>query len=169
MARKIYYSATERAFLFSDVHGEKSETVPDPDWVRPHIGEGEDAILDEDAEPPLVEIANPRYPPDAVEVSAADYAALMEAQAAPNWSTIEPDENGAPQVVPASDERLAGFVRMERNQRLASSDVLVMPDRWASYTPEEQVAVAAYRQALRDLPDQPGFPRDVTWPEFPEI
>lgn len=167
MARKIYYSATERAFLFSDVHGEKSDTVPDPDWVRPYIGEGEDAILDEDAEPPLVEIANPRYPPDAVEVSAADYAALMEAQAAPNWSTIEPDENGYPQAVPADDERLGMFIRMERDSRLVESDVLVLPDRWAGYTPEEQVAVAAYRQALRDLPDQPGFPRDVTWPDAP--
>ena len=168
MNRKIYYSATERAFLFSDVHGEKSETVPDPDWVRPYIGEGEDAILDEDAEPPLVEIANPRYPPDAVEVSAADYAALMEAQAAPNWSTIEPDENGAPQVVPASDERLGTFIRMKRDTLLAGSDVLVLPDRWAGYSPEKQAAVAAYRQALRDLPDQPGFPRNVELPEVPK-
>ena len=135
MARKIYYSPTERAFLFSDVHG-----APD---------------------------GNPRYPDDAVEVSAVDYAALMEAQAAPNWSTIEPDENGAPKAVPASDERLAGFVRMERDTRLAASDTLVLPDRWASYTSEDQAAVVSYRQALRDLPDQLGFPRDVTWPEAP--
>ena len=119
MARKIYYSATERAFLFSDVHGEKSGTVPDPDWMRPHIGEGEDAILDEDAKPPLVEIANPRYPSDAVEVSEAHHAALMVAQAAPNWATIEPDEDGLPQAIPASDERLGMFIRMERDSRPA--------------------------------------------------
>lgn len=149
MERKIYYSETERAFLFSDVHGPKEYEVADEE-----TGD-------------VVTLRNPRYPSDAVEVSEADYAALMAAQAAPNWSTIEPDESGAPQVVPASDERLAGFVRMERDERLTASDVLVLQDRWASYTPEEQVAVAAYRQALRDLPDQPGFPRNVTWPEAP--
>lgn len=136
----IYYSATERAFCFSDIHG-------------PKVLEGGER--------------NARILDDAVEVSEADYAALMEAQAAPNWSTIEPDEDGYPRAVPASDERLADFIRMERDARLAASDTLVLPDRWAAYTPEQQAAVAAYRQALRDLPDQPGFPRNVTWPEAP--
>lgn len=149
MTRKIHYSATERAFLFSDVHGPKEYEVVDE-------GTGD-----------VVTLRNPRYPDDAVEVSADDYAALMEAQAAPNWSTIEPDENGAPQVVPASDERLGMFIRMERDSRLAESDVLVLPDWWAGYSPEKQAAVAAYRQSLRDLPDQPGFPRNVTWPDAP--
>ena len=31
-----------------------------------------------------------------------------------------------------------------------------MPEAWR-----------AYRQALRDLPDQPGFPLSVSWPDLP--
>lgn len=27
---------------------------------------------------------------------------------------------------------------------------------------------AAYRQALRDITNQPGFPTDITWPTKPE-
>jgi len=27
--------------------------------------------------------------------------------------------------------------------------------------------MAAYRQALRDLPEQEGFPYEITWPERP--
>ena len=27
---------------------------------------------------------------------------------------------------------------------------------------------ATYRQALRDVPSQSGFPHDITWPEKPE-
>ena len=26
-----------------------------------------------------------------------------------------------------------------------------------------------YRQALRDLPEQEGFPQEILWPEMPEI
>jgi len=28
--------------------------------------------------------------------------------------------------------------------------------------------MAAYRQALRDITSQPGFPHDVSWPTKPE-
>ena len=32
---------------------------------------------------------------------------------------------------------------------------------------QEQAAWTAYRQALRDVPEQAGFPHDVTWPVKP--
>ncbi len=53
--------------------------------------------------------------------------------------------------------------RTERNMLLAETDYAALPD-----TPEMSDAMAAYRQALRDVPAQSGFPTDITWPELGE-
>jgi len=53
-------------------------------------------------------------------------------------------------------------VRDQRNEMLAWSDQMALSDR---ITDEWRV----YRQALRDLSAQSGFPESVTWPEAPEI
>lgn len=58
--------------------------------------------------------------------------------------------------------------RFIRNAMLQESDVRMLSDRWAAMSPEEQAAWAAYRQALRDLPSQPGFPAEIDWPIKPE-
>ena len=34
---------------------------------------------------------------------------------------------------------------------------------------EDLAAVKAYRTALRDVPQQEGFPREVVWPEAPTV
>ena len=62
-------------------------------------------------------------------------------------------------------ERTTGkslMVRNERNGRLAACDWTQLAD-----APVDATAWATYRQALRDVPDQPGFPWDVTWPIAP--
>lgn len=51
----------------------------------------------------------------------------------------------------------------ERNARLAETDYVALPD-----TPEMSDAMRTYRQALRDVPAQSGFPTDITWPTKPE-
>lgn len=56
-------------------------------------------------------------------------------------------------------------VRNERTQKLASSDWTRLDD--APLTTEQRAAWAVYRQQLRDLTDQPGFPWEVTWPQQP--
>lgn len=53
--------------------------------------------------------------------------------------------------------------RMERNILLAETDYAALPD-----TAEMSDAMKTYRQALRDVPAQEGFPSDITWPEKPE-
>ena len=53
-------------------------------------------------------------------------------------------------------EELAVSVRTERNKRIAATDYLVMPDYPISQEKLEEIK--AYRQALRDLPQEPGFP-----------
>jgi hypothetical protein len=67
------------------------------------------------------------------------------------------------------DEWKATEVRAERDFLLASKvDKSVSnPLRWASMSAETQAAWSTYRQALLDIPEQAGFPRDVIWPTMP--
>ena len=57
---------------------------------------------------------------------------------------------------------VADSVRAERDALLTATDFRMIRD-----TPWEKSSWAAYRQALRDIPDSPGFPYDVIWPEEP--
>ena len=66
-----------------------------------------------------------------------------------------------------TDEEIAEQVRLERDRRIAATDYLAMPDYPLSE--EEKAAVMVYRQALRDVPSQEGFPRVVVWPEVPSV
>ena len=56
----------------------------------------------------------------------------------------------------------ADEVRSERDKLLAATDWTQVAD-----APVDQAAYAEYRQALRDVPEQVGFPSDVDWPEKP--
>lgn len=50
-----------------------------------------------------------------------------------------------------------------RGKLLAASDWTQVPD-----APVDQAVWATYRQALRDIPQQEGFPESVVWPTKPE-
>ena len=52
-------------------------------------------------------------------------------------------------------------VRQERDQLIAETDVWALSDR--TMTAEQ----TAYRQALRDITGQAGFPDNITWPTKP--
>ena len=72
---------------------------------------------------------------------------------------------------PTVDERL-GWLRANRDMKLTDTDKYLMPDYPIST--EALEAVKTYRQALRDLPAQPGAPWDgggeeTPWPTKPEI
>lgn len=66
---------------------------------------------------------------------------------------------------PLSDDDLATQVRAQRNALIAACDWTMLPD--APLTAEELAVWTAYRQALRDVPQQVGFPAGVQWPEAP--
>jgi len=59
----------------------------------------------------------------------------------------------------------AEFAANARNQR----DNLLTQTDWTQVAdaPVDKAAWAAYRQALRDVPQQIGFPTTITWPEKP--
>lgn len=62
-------------------------------------------------------------------------------------------------------EEIAAQVRAKRDALLAETDFLMMPDY--PLGEEDSAALKAYRQELRDVPTQDGFPTEVTWPDFP--
>lgn len=61
------------------------------------------------------------------------------------------------------DDEQAARIRADRDKRLVDTDWTQVAD-----APVDSEAWATYRQALRDVPAQAGFPHDVTWPDQPE-
>ena len=80
-----------------------------------------------------------------------DGAVFDDAENMSNWPDFQADS------VAAS----ATQVRAQRDALLAASDYMALADR---ITDEWRT----YRQALRDIPAQSGFPTNVTWPTKPE-
>ena len=71
-----------------------------------------------------------------------------------------------------SETARAGRLRAERDRRIAACDFLMVADYPMSEVEREPWRV--YRQALRDLPEQPGFPWDgggeaTPWPAEPAV
>ena len=61
---------------------------------------------------------------------------------------------------------MAQDARETRDALLARSDPMALPD----YPHQDDAAIQAwmdYRQALRDMTAQPGFPGAINWPEAP--
>lgn len=64
-------------------------------------------------------------------------------------------------------EEVATQVRAERARKIAETDWYMMPDYPSN--PQNLEELKVYRQALRDVPKQEGFPRDVRWPDVPKF
>lgn len=138
----IFYSATERGFFDTRIHGERMILIPDPDWAPPLVSvvlqpgqglpdgsvvnTGDDEITlnlpDINAEPERIEVANGAclLPPDAVEIPPELHEYLLAGNA--KGKLIVPDSNGQPVLVdppPPADEVLSGAnVDSERDRRI---------------------------------------------------
>jgi len=89
-----------------------------------------------------------------------------------NWYTVETEEYAGKQFIPekgtfeATEEVLAAEVRVKRDKLMSEADILVnkaldLQDK------EAENAARSYRQALRDIPEQEGFPLNIEWPVPP--
>lgn len=79
---------------------------------------------------------------------------LKHPDALPEGATFE-----KPSEISAQEERAL------RDELLRQSDWAVLPD--APLSDEKKQEWMAYRQALRDIPQQSGFPEQVVMPELP--
>ena len=65
------------------------------------------------------------------------------------------------------DSEIATRVRAKRDRLITETDYYLMPDYPSN--PQNLEELKGYRQALRDLPVQEGFPRNVRWPDVPKF
>jgi len=68
------------------------------------------------------------------------------------------------------DAAAAAQVRAERDNRLVTEVDPIVSNalRWADLTAAKQAEWTQYRTDLLNVPDQAGFPTDITWPTKPE-
>lgn len=64
-----------------------------------------------------------------------------------------------------ADDQWADMVRRKRDSLISGTDYYILPDYPS--TPDGIEAVKQYRQELRDITLQSGFPRNVQWPSLP--
>lgn len=77
------------------------------------------------------------------------------------WAVVEMTDAEKAEAI----DKEAAKVRLEREYRLDRSDWSHLPD--TPLTQEQRASWAVYRQALRDVPAQAGFPWKFTWPTQP--
>ncbi|WP_227105119.1 phage tail assembly chaperone [Chromobacterium rhizoryzae] len=188
-----YFAESTGGFYDSSIHGALALTVVDPSWVRPTIKETDPNWVqpadDPKATAPMIDVpdmsvaaptittSNPacQIPADAVEITAEQHAELMAAQSA--GKIITSGANGNPIAIdppPPSADQLADQVRAQRDQLLGNTQWLVQRHRdqleiggATTLSADQLKELQTYRQALRDVPAQKGFPASVTWPTVP--
>lgn len=65
------------------------------------------------------------------------------------------------------DSMIAKVIRDKRDSLIGETDYYLMPDYPSN--PQNLEELKVYRQALRDIPKQEGFPRDIRWPDVPKF
>ena len=78
------------------------------------------------------------------------------------WTQVWHVSDASAEEVQQRTDAKAADVRSERNAKLTNSDWTQVAD-----APVDKDAWAAYRQALRDVTAQDGFPWTIDWPKQP--
>jgi hypothetical protein len=79
--------------------------------------------------------------------------------------TVNPGQTGSVQILPPIVPSAAEIALAQRISFLVNSDWTQLAD--VPLSAEKKAEWATYRQALRDLTDQPGFPENINWPVAP--
>ena len=106
-----------------------------------------------------VVLEGPQAQPTRYQVAYRDGVEQIDGQWFTKYSVADMNDDAKA----AKDAEQAKSVRSDRNQRLKDSD-------WSQGKDIADAVSqpwAVYRQALRDVPAQAGFPWDVTWPDQP--
>lgn len=89
----------------------------------------------------------------------------QDAYIQPGLIPITKEAADALRFPPPTPEQQAQTIRAERDARLKETDLIII--RCAEAGEPVPAEWKAYRQALRDMPEQAGFPDTVVWPEKP--
>ena len=101
----------------------------------------------------------PQAQPTRYQVAFADGVEQIEGKWYTKYSVADMDA----EAIAAKDAEQAAAVRRTRTEKLKDSDWTQVAD-----APVDQTAWATYRQELRDITAQSGFPWDINWPTQPE-
>lgn len=139
----VMYEAELRSYL-------KANDGPSYDQLTPEVMEaiGVDPVFE-----------GPQAQPTRYQVAFADGVEQVEGK----WYTKYSVTNMDVDAITAKDAEQAASVRTQRTEKLKESDWTQVAD-----APVDQAAWAAYRQALRDITGQSGFPWTIAWPTQPE-
>tara|TARA_R110000796_G_scaffold131618_1_gene247138 strand:- start:13 stop:468 length:456 start_codon:yes stop_codon:yes gene_type:complete len=102
--------------------------------------------------------AQPDFDPDTQVAYENETPVLEKGKWLRKWTVVDKTSEELSSEV---DLKISG-TRDERNLLLSNSDWTQVDD-----SPVDKSSWATYRQALRDVPTQAGFPTDVTWPVEP--
>jgi hypothetical protein len=104
----------------------------------------------------------PRNPPKH-DYIAQDCVRVKPTMIGEEWVETWSVHPASPQIVAERTAEKALQIRTQRNAMLAACDWTQLPD-----APVNQAEWAAYRQYLRSIPEQDGFPSSIIWPKQPE-
>jgi hypothetical protein len=100
----------------------------------------------------------PQAQPTRYQVAFADGVEQIEGK----WYTKYSVADMGAEAIAAKDAEQATAMRQQRTEKLKDSDWTQVAD-----SPVDKAAWATYRQALRDITAQDGFPWTINWPDQP--
>jgi hypothetical protein len=146
---KVQNNTATRESIPAFLQGLAPESLADLSWTDPELGVSDAAWWpEEDASPALQQ--RERYGEETLTIGEG---VVVVTRVVVPWTQDEID---------AETDGRAAQVRSERNALLAASDWTQLADSTAN-----KAAWATYRQALRDVTEQSGFPWTIEWPEQP--
>ena len=147
---EIRIRATGQVMLESELRQwAKDNNGPSWDQTTPEVLEalGADPVLE-----------GPQAQPTRCQVAFRNGVEQIDGKWYTKYSVADMDAD----AIAATDAAQAKSVRDERNTKLAECDWTQLPD-----APADKAAWATYRQALRDITAQEGFPWTIDWPVNP--
>ena len=108
-----------------------------------------------------VVLEGPQASPTRYQVSFRDGVEQIDGKWFTKWSVADMEQ----EAKDALDAQQATSVREQRNKKLAECDWTQLQD--APLTLEQKASWSVYRQSLRDVTTQEGFPWNITWPVEP--
>lgn len=101
----------------------------------------------------------PQAQPTKYQTAFADGVGQIDGKWYTKYSVADMDA----EAIAVVDANQATAMRKQRDEKLTETDWTQLTD-----APVNSALWATYRQALRDVPTQEGFPWEVTWPTQPE-